>query len=170
MSIPLQSIRLQTRCKNCQSNSVWFYILAWTLYILIFIPALFWSTQQHYYSNNQRNFHSDIQVEKYQKFSLLKHYEVQPVTRDDWLSTILYSSVCPLGKVSFYILVFLMLIYLLLISIKRNDTKIITWIFGGIFALVFLLYLFMNWPLFIRSIPAIIVLGGILTIGGIVPN
>ena len=176
--------QLKSSCKNCKSNSIGLYIFAWALYLLIFIPTLFWSTQIF---QNETLGSSDsliVQVQKYQEISLLKHYEVHNSSESSssplrkWLSTILYSSVCPLGKVSFYILVFLMLLYLIVISMKCRiftdsegfPIKIITCTFAGIFGLIFLLFLFMNWPLFVRSIPAIVAVAGILTIGIIATN
>lgn len=150
-------------CKGC--NAMGLYILAWCLYILIFIPTLFWSTQMFKNGSPGSSSDSTNLVQKYRDFSILEHYEAS----GDWLPTILYSTVCPLGNVSFYILVLLMLLYLILISVqrflKKSQFHVITYTFAGIFGFIFLLFLIMNWPLFIRSLPAIAAAAGILTIG-----
>ena len=155
-----------TSCKSCNGMSIGLYILAWSLYILIFIPVLFWSTQVFLpdSSSNSPNL-----VQKYRDFSILEHFEVHHGDpHRSYAPTILYSSVCPLGKASFYILVFLMLLYLMLISakqfLKNSQPRVATYTFAGIFGFIFLLFL-INWPLFVRSIPAMVAVAGILTIG-----
>lgn len=162
----MKNVVVSSQCRNCNKR-IGLFILAWVLYVCIFIPTLVWSTQL---LSQNTPYGKQVNVQqKYGDISMLTHYETFVTSGNDcctqMFDVILYSTVCPLGKFAFYILTFLMLFYLMTISIitSLSIRKCVTYGFAGVFTLIFLLFL-VNCPLFVRSIPAMIATGGIIAI------
>jgi hypothetical protein len=146
-------------------------LITWILFILVFIPSYTWST--HIWTNFKANtcgipcpgsFNKNDDDEPFvSKFNdpFLQHTEYK-VKNFGWMKMLYQSGVCKLGMYSYYGLISFLFLYLILYSSipekKWDDnSKTIKIICIVIWTIVFVVMLFMNFPLFFRSIPAIVI-------------
>jgi hypothetical protein len=146
------------------------------LYIL-FVVLYFWSSHIYYDwdPTNSKSAGPPRQIEErspenekvlqkfdFQESKILRHYESNNTDYD----YIMNSSVCPLGKLAFWLWTIILLLLILSGLIYGNSLNYFLEYFKKtllfFWALTVVLMLVLNVPLFIRSIPAFIVLLGLL--------
>lgn len=147
-------------CKPCTKSGL--FALAWMIYILILIPTFLWSSQALQGNSNDTNFNK----EQFSDISILRHQE-HNTNYKDW---ILNSNVCPLGKLVFYFIILMYLVYLIsILFVSPNVSKILSYTVFGITSFIYICMLLSNVPFAIRSIPTFLAAISI-TIIGVITN
>lgn len=162
------------KCNKCAKTGL--YALAWILYIIILVPAFLWSSQvlvpegyiipAELVHNNNDYFNNGDNIEKFSDINIMRHQEYHndlDLSTKDW---ILNSNVCPLGKFVFYFVILMYLAYLItILFIPHENSKILSYVVLGITVLIYIGMLMSNLPFAIRSIPAFLAAGSIISIG-----
>ena len=126
------------------------FVRNYLLFIILY--AISNKIYEDYNILNEVNYQDTI-VNKVFNNDLIRHYEI---INNSYYDFIVNSSVCKLGKLAFYLWSILLIINYFTIN------KHIQCVINYIFYITVILTLLMNLPLFIRSIPAFILLYYIL--------
>lgn len=114
--------------------------ILFTLLVLLSYPLIFWSFKtQTLFLKQSRNVH-------------LKFWQHEN------------SDVCPLGHFGAGILILWLTLFLVLYWTLEEERDILGYVNAGLGFIIFVLVLLMNFPLFVRSIPLILILAGLSAI------